>query len=432
MQIYSRARPTRQEQILTAGQPSYSTLLRNRSFSALWVSQLVSQSGDAVFDVALLWLVLVTTGSTALVGVTQAAVLLPSVLASPVAGVYADRLNRRNLMIASNLTQGAVTAVISLFYLSGALSFPSLIFLVLVLYTGTQFFSAANTAIIPRIVGKENLGAANGLFMLSASANQLASYSVGGIVLATVGAGASITYDSLTFFFAAAMLMLVTKTYGQPRGASAVRETPRSGEKGFWREFREGFHYVRQSRVFLELIVFGVLVNFFGAGLAVLMAPYVKVWIHGGASVYGFTLASFALGTIVGSLAIGKVNFRGYLGRLLFIGVAVTGALVILAGLVTSIPSAFVIFSLLGAMLAVINLPINVLVQTQVPGEILGRAATVMRSLLVASQPVAAVVFGFLAGVTAIGPLFVYLGFALMIVASLLFIPFVELRRARY
>src|SRR5208282_5623196 len=102
--------------------------------------------------------------------------------------------------IASNVAQGVVTATISLLYLSSELNFSFLIFLVLVLYTGTQFFSAANTAIIPRIVSKENLGAANGLFMLSTSANQLASYTVGGIVLATVGAGVSITYDSLTFY----------------------------------------------------------------------------------------------------------------------------------------------------------------------------------------------------------------------------------------
>lgn len=393
---------------------------------------MVSQSGDAVFDVALLWLVYVTTGSTALVGITQAAVLLPGVFASPIAGVYADRLNRRNLMIASNVAQGVVTAVVSLLYVTGALNFSLLVFLVLVLYTGTQFFTAANAAIIPRIVSKENLGAANGLFLLSTSANQLASYTAGGIVLATVGAGASITYDSLTFFFAAAMLTLVAKSYGQTRVNGAVQGRPQQGESGFWKEFREGLSYVRHSRVFLELIVFGFLVNFFGGGLTVLFVPYVKVWIHGGALIYGFTLAAFAFGTIAGSIAIGKVNFRGYVGKLLFLGVALDGVLTMLAGLVTSIPFALIIFLLVGAMGAVVNLPIQVLVQTQVPGEILGRAGTVMKSLLVASPTIAAVLFGFLASVTSIGLLFIGSGVALTLVSLLLYIPFSMLRRAKY
>lgn len=392
----------------------------------------MSQSGDAVFDVALLWLVLVTTGSTALVGITQAAVLLPSVLVSPIAGVYADRMNRRNLMIASNLAQGVVTASISLLYVTRALNFSLLVLLVLVLYSGTQFFTAANTAIIPRIVSKENLGAANGLFMLSTSANQLASYTAGGVVLATVGASASITYDSLTFFFAAAMLMLVAKSYGQTRVNGAPQGKPQQGESGFWKEFREGLSYVRESRVFLELIVFGFLVNFFSGGVTVLFAPYVKFWIHGGALIYGFTLAASALGMIAGSVAIGKVNFRGYVGKLLFLGVAVAGVLIVLAGLVTSIPPALIIVSLVGFVSAVINLPIQVLVQTQVPGEILGRAGTVMRSLLTAAPVIAAVLFGFLASITAIGVLFVASGVALTLVTLLLYIPFSKLRHAKY
>jgi MFS family permease len=417
---------------LTAEHPSYSTLFRNRSFSSLWVSQVVSQSGDAVFDVALLWLVLVTTGSTTLVGITQAAVLLPSVFASPIAGVYADRLNRRNLMIASNVAQGVVTAAVSLLYVTSELNFSLLVLMVLVLYTGTQFFTAANTAIIPRIVSKENLGAANGLFMLSTSANQLASYTAGGIVLATVGAGASITYDSLTFFFAAAMLTLVAKSYGQTRVGGAVQGKPQQGESGFWKEFREGLSYVRQTRVFLELIVFGFLVNFFSGGATVLFAPYVKVWIHGGALIYGLTLAASALGMIAGSIAIGKVNFRGYVGKLLFLGVAVFGVLMILAGLVTSIPPALIIVSLMGIVNAVINLPIQVLIQTQVPGEILGRAGTVMRSLLSAAPVIAAVLFGFLASVTTIGVLFIGAGAALMLVTLLLYIPFSKLSRVKY
>ncbi len=123
--------------------PSYTKLLRNRPFGSLWLAQLVSQSGDAVFDVALLWLVLVATGSAVLVGVTQAAVLLPAVLASPIACVYADRLNRRNLMIMSNLGQGGVTAILSVLYLTGILNFPFLILMVLLLYTAAQFFRAA-------------------------------------------------------------------------------------------------------------------------------------------------------------------------------------------------------------------------------------------------------------------------------------------------
>lgn len=408
--------------------PSYTKLLRNRSFSSLWLAQLISQSGDAVFDVALLWLVLVATGSAALVGVAQAAVLLPPVLAGPIAGVYADRLNRRNLMIASNLVQGGVTAILSLLHLAGALNFPFLILLVLLLYTAAQFFRAANIAIIPRIVARENLGAANGLFTLTTSANQLASYTVGGVILAAVGAVASITYDSLTFFVAAALLAFIARSYGQSRSEAA----PTPAKPGFRKQFREGLTYVRQSRLLLEMIVFGVLVNFLGGGIAALTAPYVKDGLHGGALDYGIMLSSFALGAIVGSVLVGKLNFRAYVGKLLFVGFFAAGLLIALAGLATSVPEGLAIFFAFGAIEASVNLPIQVLVQTQVPGELLGRVGTVLGSSLTASQPIAAVVFGALAEASGVGYLFTATGVGLVIVTAALYVPFGSLRSARF
>ncbi len=408
--------------------PSYRSLLKNRPFSYLWVGQLVSQSGDAVFDVALLWLVLATTGSTALVGLTQAAVLLPTVFASPVAGVYADRINRRNVMMLSNLAQGAVTAVVSILYVTGTLNFPFLILLVLLLYTGAQFYRAANSAIIPRIVSRENLGAANGLFSLSSSANQLVGYAIGGIIILALGLAVPITYDSLTFFFAMAMLALIAKSYGQPNPA-APTAAPR---QGFWMDFREGLGYVRRSRIFLQLVFFGLLINFFGGALIALLAPYAKIWLHGDASTYGFILSSFALGTIAGSILIGRVNFRGYVGRLLFIGAIITGFLFTLAGLLTSIPIVLLVFLIMGATLACVNVPINALVQTQVPGELLGRATMVLVSLLSAAQPIAAVLAGTLAALTSIGSVMVGSGIAIVVLSLVLYPLFTELRRASY
>jgi MFS family permease len=405
--------------------PSYSALLRQGPFRSLWIAQLVSQSGDAIFDVALLWLVLVTTGSASLVGLTQAAVLIPATLGGPVAGVYADRMNRRNLMIVSNLFEGGVTAALSLFYIAGLLDFPKLILFVLLLYTGAVFFRAANTAIIPRIVSRENLGAANGLFSLTLSANQLAGFAVGGVILAVVGAGVSISYDSLTFFFAAGILSLIARNYGQTGGAPATRPS-------FRREFGEGLRYVRGSRLFVELIAFGMIVNFFGSALSAGMAPYVKDWLGGGAEAYGFILSSFALGMIVGAVVVGKMNFRSWVGKLLFVGVMASGAFIALAGLVDTVSEGLVVLFGAGIFIGAINLPIETLVQSKVPGELLGRASTVLGSLLLVSQPAGALAFGGLVGYFPIGSVFLGSGAVLVALSAALYLPFSALRNARY
>ena len=409
--------------------PSYSTLLKNRSFTYLWVGQFISQSGDAVFDIALLWLVLTTTGSTALVGLTQAAILIPAVLVSPFAGVYADRANRRNTMVVSNLVQGIVTATVSVLYVANSLDFSMLILLVLLLYAAAQFYRAAAGAIVPRLVSRESLGAANGLLSLSASTNQLVGYSLGGIVIIALGPVAPVTYDSLTFFIAAALMVFIAKSYGQPRLESTPPTTER---RSFWKDFREGLAYVRRSRFFLQLVFFGLLVNFFATALFTLLAPYAKTWVHGDASTYGFLAAAFALGTILGSAAIGKVNFRAHVGRLVFFGVAAFGVLFIFIGLATSIPIALMLFLAMGVILAIVNVPINSLVQTKVPGEMLGRAGTVLASTLAAAQPVAAVLSGDLAVVTSIGTVIVACGVAVVVTSLALYPFFKELRTASY
>jgi MFS transporter, DHA3 family, macrolide efflux protein len=408
--------------------PSYSSLLRNRSFRYLWVGQLISQSGDAVFDVALLWLVLVTTGSTALVGLTQAAVLIPAVLVSPFAGVYADRMNRRTVMVVSNVFQGLVTLAVSLLYVSSSLSFSLLILFVLLLYSGAQFYRAASGAIIPRIVTREDLGAANGLFSLSQSVNQLLGYSIGGIVILALGIAVPVTYDSLTFFVAAVLMLFIARAHGLPR----PQGTAPTEEKGFTKDFKEGLGYVRKSRIFRQLILFGVIINFFTSGLVALLAPYAKFWIHGDVSTYGFLSAGYALGVILGSVLVGKVNFRGYVGKLLFAGVLALGAIMALAGVVTTFPLALALFVGMGVVLAVVNVPINALVQTQVPNEMLGRAGAVLGASFTAAQPVASVLAGVLAGYFSIGSVIIGSGAAVAVATAALYPFFKELRDSKY
>jgi DHA3 family macrolide efflux protein-like MFS transporter len=365
-----------------------------------------------------------------LVGLTQAAVLIPGIFVGPFAGVYADRMNRRTMMILSNIAQGAVTAAISLLYLTDELNFTSLILLVLLLFAAAQFFRAALTAIIPRIVSRENLGAANSLFTLTTSANQLVGYAAGGIVLLTLGEAVSITYDSLTFFIAAAIMTLVVKTYGQPRQDDAVDGL--NAKRGFWEDFREGLAYVRQNKFLLECMVLGLITNFFAVGVDTLTAPYVKFWLHGDSLAYGFMLASQALGTVIGSFGIGKVNFRTYAGKLLLVGVIGTGLFTALAGVVTTVPEGFMIFLGIGVLSGFVNTPLQALVQTQVRGELLGRAFTVMISLLAAAQPIAAVIFGWLADFSSVGLLLEIAGLVTVLITLALSLVFGQLRTASY
>src|SRR3989442_8825806 len=120
--------------------PSYRRVLSNRSFSLLWIGQLVSQSGDFIFDVAALWLVLQLTGDTLKVGIAVAFVLLPAVVIGPFAGVYIDRFNRRDIMIAANIFQAGAGIRITPSYPIGILNFFGLFIFFFVLNPSAPFF----------------------------------------------------------------------------------------------------------------------------------------------------------------------------------------------------------------------------------------------------------------------------------------------------
>jgi len=112
------------------------------------------------------------------VGLTVATILLPAIFIGPIAGVYLDRFNRRDVMLASNLVQAAVVGMIGVLYSFGSLSFLVLLVMLFVLNSGAQFVRPAVQAIIPGITEKEDLSTASSLLSLSASVNQVAGYGI--------------------------------------------------------------------------------------------------------------------------------------------------------------------------------------------------------------------------------------------------------------
>ena len=138
-----------------------SLLANNRNYRNSWIGQIVSEVGDHFNSIAVLSLALHLTGSGATVGAAMISRVLPAILAGPVAGVVLDRMDRRKVMIASDLFRAviALAHILLLTYreewllylLSGLLMFAS------------PFFNSGRSAILPRIASPEELHAANTL-----------------------------------------------------------------------------------------------------------------------------------------------------------------------------------------------------------------------------------------------------------------------------
>jgi MFS family permease len=268
---------------------------------------MVSQSGDYIFDVVALWLVLQLTGDIFKVGLTTATILLPPVVIGPLAGVYVDKFNRRDIILVSNIFQAAAVAAIAVLYGIGGLSFPVLLVLLFLLNAGAQFVRPSVTAIIPGLMTKEDLATANSLFTISSSLNQIAGFGIGGLLVLLLGVELPIYYDSFTFLFAAGTVVLIARSVlDVPPIALSASSIDGENASSFKDKFLQGLRFIRTSRLLLEIIALALVLNFFGGGIQALIAPYAKITVHGNAGTYGAMLAALSLGTVIGSIVVGK------------------------------------------------------------------------------------------------------------------------------
>jgi MFS transporter, DHA3 family, macrolide efflux protein len=387
-----------------AAPPSFSRALRRRPFLLLWASQLISQSGDYVFDVALIWLVLETTGSIFAVGVVVTAALVPTVLLGPLLGVYVDRWPRRTILLVTNVAEGVLVGGLAGLVLAHDVSLEAIVAIVLALSAAGQVVRLTSNAMVPQTVGTEDLAPANSLVQISGSSTQVVGLSIGGVVVALFGVDLPITYDAVTFFVAALIVTLIARTVGRPEPASDGKA------RGFSDEFFEGLRFLQGQRFLLELIALGVVVNFCGNAVFTLWAPYAEFVLHGGAATYGFLGAAVAVGAIVGALVVGQLDVRSRVGQLLLIGEAFAGVIVVVLGITRSIPLALGESFGFGCLLSIVNVPLFAAVQAKVPARLMGRTMAALMGLILAAAPVGAFFAGTMAEATSIELVYVVLG----------------------
>ncbi len=414
----------------------------------LWAASSVSQSGDYVFNIALVWYVLSTTGSVFLVGVTQAIVNIPPALVAPIAGVYADRYNRRSVLIYSALAQAAVTAIIGAEYLSRSLSFPILMVLVFMLFSFAQFFSAAVNAYIPRAVERGDLASANSLFSMSSMSNQLLGYSVGAVLVLGVGVFIPIIYDSFSFFAAATLLLLVSSSAGVvirsrnspttmtsvERSNSADDTVNQKGRPGFFKDFKEGFAYFKSDKTLHSLVLVGFVLMFFSGGLVALLAPYAELELHGSSITYGELLVASVIGGAIGAYLFGKRSAasRENVGRIFAVCVLLSGVAVVIMGVfpvfLVAIPAGF----LLGASYFVAYLAVTVILQARIPSELVARVYTVFFGIIEIAPPVAAFLSGLFSSYASVATIYLVYGLCVLGMGGLIFTSFKEILKVKY
>lgn len=221
---------------------AYVRLIRdNQNFRRLWVAQIVSEVGDWFYIIAIYSLLLQITGRAQSVGLALVLQVLPSTLVGPTAGVLNDRIRRRYVMIAADLFR--VVIVLSMFLIRSAqtiwLVYP-LLFFETVMW---GFFEPARSAMIPNVVGEEQVLTANTLSSITWSFNFAIGSALGGLVAVWLGRDAVFAFNALSFLVSAVLIggMRVHEPHAVSSAPFRMRELVN------FSPIAEGVRYIRRD-----------------------------------------------------------------------------------------------------------------------------------------------------------------------------------------
>ncbi len=280
--------------------PYFRLLVRNRDFRRVYVAQLVSFAGDWFALVALLGLCLEVTGSAAVASLVLVLQTGPFFLVSPLAGMLADRLDRRRILIVADLAR--IPVCLAFLLARDASTLWIALLGVALLSVGAAFFEPTSSASLPNLVDREDLPVANALSGAAWGTMVAIGASLGGVVTALLGREAAFLMDALSFGISAWLIWGVTRSFREARMAGGAHEVAPIGLGGLRVAAAQTLELARRSHVVAALLVtkttFGA-----GMGVLVLLAVFGRDVFKGGDIGIGVLFAARGLGALIGPFA---------------------------------------------------------------------------------------------------------------------------------
>ena len=353
-------------------------LVSHRDFSLLWWAGLLSVMGNWALQIALPVYIYETTGSTLATGLMFAVSTVPRILLGSVAGVFVDRLDRRRVLVTTNLLLCAgllpllLVPTHNLLWLIYVVAFSQAVI--------SQFTGPAENALLPTLVSENRLASANALNALNNNLGRLTGPALGGLLMSSLGLQAVVIFDAVTFLLASGLIGLIE---APKAGAAEEKDTDEgmtevvAGFGGVWREWLAGLRLVKRSRLVSILFAY-IAVTSLGEGvMSALFIPFVADVLRGNSLAVGWLLSAQAIGGIIGGLLISMVAASFAPARLFgwgsvgvgLIDVAIFNYPLFLSGVSLGI----ILFALAGLPVSALQAGLMTLFQTEVTDRFRGR-----------------------------------------------------------
>ena len=368
----------------------------------MWFGHLISHAGDAVFMIALPWLMLDITGSKSLTSLVSMSAYLPAVLFGLFAGVVVDRYNRKWIMIYSDILRALLVAVIPLSLIYGFIS-PLLIgAITFLLSTFSAFFYPARDSLIPHIVTAEELPAANSAISVSGQMSHLLGPLFAGIGISIFGLRHLFTADAISFLFS---ILLISLIVGPARKLTIEKHPPK------WQGIVEGLTYVNSHKGLRILLILTFVNNIFIMGPAIIGLPvFVREVLTSDFGVLAKLEVAMAAGMIVGSFVFWKAEKNIRPISILLFGIVMDGITYTLLFFADTSFIAILVLIIHGIGIPLITVSRTTIIQAVVPDEYRGRLFSMIYMAVMGTTAISVGLTGFILEFIGADSLFLLIG----------------------
>ena len=364
--------------------------LRYQNFRLFFGGQIVSLVGTWMQRIALAWLVYRLTNSAFLLGAVGFAGQIPTFILAPVAGVFADRWNRRKVLIVTQSLAMTQALILSALVLTGTLVIWHIFVLSMFLGVVNAWDTPVRQAFMVEMVEKkEDLSNAIALNSSMVNSARLLGPSLAGILIATVGEGMCFLLNCISYLAVIAALAAMK---------IATRDSARK-RSGVWSGLTEGFTYAFGFAPMRSVLLLLALVSLMGMPYTVLMPVFAKDILHGGPHTLGFLMGASGVGALGGAVYLASRKSVLGLGKIIPLAAGLFGLGLIAFSRSHLLPLSILLMLATGFGMIVEMAASNTVLQTIVDDDKRGRIMSFFTMAFMGMTPFGSLLSGFLAGI---------------------------------
>jgi MFS family permease len=379
-------------------------VLSNRGYRRLWAARTVSQWGDIAQFTALALLVFHLTGSGLGVSGLVIAEIVPVLLLAPLAGPLVDRLPRVRVMVGADLARMALAGMLAVWHSQIAVVYA----IAFGLSAGAVFFNPAAGSLLPTLVSRDELVAANSGIWSAAVLSQVVLAPLAGLLTATAGYGWAFAANAASFAISA-LLLRGLRASEAPRPVIAVT---------IWSQAREAVGLVSHDRLLRALAAAQALAALSAGATSALLVVLAARRLHTTGGGYGLLLGAIAVGAFTGPLLLARLRSRARQPTIVFAAFGLRGLVDLVLASVTALPAALAALACYGLGTSAGNVAFSTVIQSHVPDQLRGRVFSAFDLIWQFMRLVSLLAGGLLADAAGIRVVY-YFGGALLVAAAL-------------